>query len=172
MPKVLIMSDSHGWTEEVAVIRDRHKEEVDQFIHCGDSELDADAPELEQFMKVAGNCDMDSRFPDESHFSVGSLHFYVAHGHLHQVKSTLMPLSYRAEEVGAQVICFGHTHIAGAERVDNQLFINPGSIRLPRGRSEHTYAILSWEDKGEITVEFKDWNGKTIEEMMYRTSLD
>ncbi|SDM97492.1 metallophosphoesterase family protein [Sediminibacillus halophilus] len=172
MPKVLIMSDSHGWTEEVAEIRDRHMEEVDQFIHCGDSELDADAPELEQFMKVAGNCDLDSRLPDESYFSVGSLDFYVAHGHMHQVKSTLMPLSYRAEEVGAQVVCFGHTHMAGAERVDNQLFINPGSIRLPRGRREHTYAILSWEDKGNITVEFKDLDGKTVEGLVYQTSLN
>ncbi|WP_026771097.1 MULTISPECIES: metallophosphoesterase family protein [Sediminibacillus] len=172
MPKVLIMSDSHGWTEEVAKIRDRHREEVDQFIHCGDSELDADAPELEHFMKVAGNCDMDSRMPDEIHFSVEDLHFYVTHGHLHQVKSTLMPLSYRAEEVGAQVVCFGHTHMAGTERVGNQLFINPGSIRLPRGRIEHTYAILSWGDKLEITVEFKDLNGKTVEDMVFHTSLN
>ncbi|WP_053218991.1 metallophosphoesterase family protein [Virgibacillus senegalensis] len=171
MPKVLIMSDSHGWTEEVAEIVKRHKDEIDQFIHCGDSELDADAPELENFMKVAGNCDADTRLPDESHFTVGDLHFYVAHGHLHQVKSTLMPLSYRAEEVGAQVVCFGHTHMAGAERVDNQLFINPGSIRLPRGRREHTYAILRWEDKDEIIVEFKDLDGKSIEDMMYKTSL-
>ncbi|SDK41613.1 metallophosphoesterase family protein [Sediminibacillus albus] len=171
MPKILIMSDSHGLTEEVAEIKKRHHGEIDQYIHCGDSELDADAGELEEFMKVAGNCDIDPRLPEEVDFSVSGTHFYVAHGHLHRVKSTLMPLSYRADEQGAQVVCFGHTHIAGAERVENKLFINPGSIMLPRGRAEKTYAILSWEEKSDVMVEFKDINGETVEGMTYKTAL-
>ncbi len=165
------MSDSHGWSQEVNTIRQRYVGKVDQMIHCGDSELEMDAPGLQDFMKVAGNCDMDARFPDEVDFSVGDLTFFVTHGHLFRVKSTLMPLSYRADELDAQVICFGHSHIAGAERVENKLFINPGSIRLPRVRPEGTYAILSWETKAEITVEFFDFSGNKINDLTYVTSL-
>src|SRR5699024_11368057 len=51
-----------------------------------------------------------------------------------------------AEELGAQLICYGHTHVADARQLNNQLFINPGSIRLPRSRPEKTYCILRWED--------------------------
>ena len=39
-------------------------------------------------------------------------------------------------KVGAQVACFGHSHVLGAELIDGVLFINPGSILLPRQRVE------------------------------------
>lgn len=165
------MSDSHGLSDEVKLIKERHQHEVDQLIHCGDSELNIDADELESFMKVAGNCDLDSRFPDELNFSVGELHFFVTHGHLFQVKSNLMPLSYRADELDANIVCFGHSHIAGAELVRNKLFINPGSIRLPRNRKEGTYAILSCENKTNITVDFFDIEGNKVSDLTYQTSL-
>ncbi len=38
--KVLIMSDSHGLTHEISIIKERHKQDVTAMIHCGDSELD------------------------------------------------------------------------------------------------------------------------------------
>lgn len=171
MPKVLIMSDSHGLTDEIFPIVERHKSEVDQMLHCGDSELDVDAAELESFMKVGGNMDFDNRFPEETTFTVEDLTFLGVHGHLHNVKASLMQLSYRAEEEGAQVVCFGHTHVAGAEKVGNQLFINPGSIRLPRQRNIKTYAIVSWDNKKEVSVDFYDEEGSKIQELSYQTSL-
>lgn len=167
MPKVLIMSDSHGLSNEVTQIKDRHKNEVDHLIHCGDSELGMDSIELDSFLKVGGNTDFDVSFPDEEELSADGLTFFVTHGHLHQVKSTLMPLSYRAEELGAQVICFGHTHIAGVENIDKKLFINPGSIRLPRGREEKTYAIISWSNLDNVTVDFYEVSGIKVDEYTF-----
>ncbi|WP_338111404.1 metallophosphoesterase [Oceanobacillus caeni] len=136
MYEVLIISDSHGLKEEITEIKSRHPNIT--MIHCGDSELEYDSVELEGMYKVRGNCDFDSRYPEEEIISIGGLTFFVTHGHLFQVKSTFMKLSYRAKELGADVICFGHSHIAGAEQNDGQLFINPGSIRLPRNRHEKT----------------------------------
>ncbi|WP_138415462.1 metallophosphoesterase family protein [Aquibacillus sediminis] len=171
MPKVLLLSDSHGLTEEVTTIKYRHMDEVDKLIHCGDSELSEDSQELSQYIKVAGNCDLDGRYPDEQQITVDDLSFFATHGHLFQVKSSLMPLSYRADELGAKVVCFGHTHIAGAERVGDKLFINPGSIRLPRVRKEGTYAIVTWKDH-DIVVEFFDVNGKRVDDLTYETTLE
>lgn len=171
MPKVLVISDSHGYTEEISQIAERHREEVDQMLHCGDSELDAEAAELEGFMKVGGNMDFDPRFPDETTFTVGEITFFAAHGHLHHVKNSLMQLSYRAQEEGAQIICFGHTHIAGAEKAGDQIFLNPGSIRLPRQRNIKTYAIVSWETKEKIDIHFYDFTGGPVSELAYSASL-
>lgn len=171
MPKILIMSDSHGLTDEITEIVERHKSEVDQMLHCGDSELDADAPELAEFMKVGGNMDFDFRFPEETTFTVEDITFFGAHGHLHHVKSSLNQLSYRAEEEGAQIVCFGHTHIAGAEKVGGQLFINPGSIRLPRQRNIKTYAIVHWETVSEVTVDFYDEAGNMLPDWSFKTLL-
>ena len=171
MTKVLIMSDSHGLTKEVSEIKKRHANEVDHLIHCGDSELMMESKELERFNTVAGNCDYDSQFPNEAIITENKLKIFVTHGHLYRVKTTLMPLSYRAEELGAHVICFGHSHIAGAEKVDDKLYINPGSIRLPRLRREGTYAILSWETIDDIMIEFFDVNGERVEDLTYKTNL-
>ncbi|RKQ37933.1 metallophosphoesterase [Oceanobacillus halophilus] len=169
MNQVLIVSDSHGLTEEINRIKRRHH--VNEMIHCGDSELDFDSDELSGFRKVAGNCDFDLKFPNEEVITIEGLTFFVTHGHLHNVKSNVMNLSYRAQEVGANVICFGHTHIAGAEQVDQQLFVNPGSIRLPRNRPEKTYAIMEWESSNEIIVNFYTAEGEKVHEMTYHASL-
>src|SRR5690625_3108690 len=147
MTKVLILSDSHSLTEEICEITERHQ--GSHLIHCGDSESDMDAPELEPFIKVGGNCDPDTRFPDEQTIKIENFTYFITHGHLYQVKMNLTALSYRAEEVQADVVCYGHTHIAGAEKIGGQLFINPGSIRLPYNRCEKTYALL-YRDRSEL----------------------
>ncbi|EQB35796.1 hypothetical protein M948_12200 [Virgibacillus sp. CM-4] len=169
MAKVLILSDSHGLTDELDKIKARH--DVDYRIHCGDSELDLDEPPMAGFYTVMGNCDFDSRYPEEQMLSINGLTFFIVHGHLHQVKANLMHVSYRAEELGAQIICFGHTHLAGAVQQGDQLLINPGSIRLPRMRKEKTYAIMEWESKASISVEFFTADGKVIDDLQYEAKL-
>jgi uncharacterized protein len=142
MAKVLIVSDSHGQRSELEELKKRHAQEVELMIHCGDSELSSEDKELQGFSVVGGNCDFYGNFENEVLEEAGGLRFFVTHGHLHSVKSSLMKLLYRAEEVNAQIVCFGHSHVLGAEMVHNKLFINPGSLRLPRGRKERTYVIL------------------------------
>ena len=171
MPSVLIVSDSHGLTSEVQTVRERHESEVDAMIHCGDSELDYDATEMNDYQKVRGNCDFDDRYPEDIYFDVEGMKFFATHGHLYRIKTTLMPLSYRAEEVGASIVCFGHSHMAAAEKVDNRLFINPGSIRLPRSITEKTYAIVSWTELLDVKVEFYNVEGERIPSMTVETSL-
>ncbi|MFD2926149.1 metallophosphoesterase [Halobacillus naozhouensis] len=171
MPKVLIISDTHGLTNEVMEIKQRYRYEVDALIHCGDSELGYQSEELEGFHYAKGNCDFDTDMENEQLVSIGDLTILVVHGHLHQIKSTLMPLSYRAEELGAQVACFGHSHMAGAEKVKDKLFINPGSARLPRDREEPTYAIMEWETLDKIELQYYHVTGKPMPELRLETSL-
>lgn len=169
MVRVLIVSDSHGLTEELAVIKERHH--TDYMIHCGDSELDADSSELAGFYKVAGNCDFDTKYPNEEVVNIDDLTFFVAHGHLHNVKSNINTISYRAEEEKAQVVCFGHTHVAGAQKFGEQLLINPGSIRQPRNRIEKTYAVIQWQSRSNIHVYFYTVDGERVDELTYETSI-
>ncbi|TRM12882.1 metallophosphoesterase [Lentibacillus cibarius] len=169
MPEVVIVSDSHGSTDELKIIKERHSPEY--MIHCGDSELDMDAPELDGFVKVAGNCDVDVRFPEEQTSQIGDLYFFIAHGHLHQVKSNPLAIAYRAQELKAQVVCFGHTHIAGAKKVGQQLLINPGSVLLPRRRTEKTYALMNWDTLDDVRVDFYTVEGNHLDELSLRTSL-
>src|SRR5690625_1577829 len=152
MNKILIVSDSHGLTSELTKIKQRHQ--VNYLIHCGDSELLKDAVQLEDFITVKGNCDWQSDFPLEEIVEFGGLRLLVTHGHLYHVKSTLLNIQDRAKEVEADVVCFGHSHIAYSEKIDNQLFINPGSIRMPRKFSEPSYIMMQWDEPNQVTVNF------------------
>lgn len=169
--KVLIVSDSHGLTKELIELKKKYQTEVEAMIHCGDSELDADDEAMADYIAVRGNCDFDSSFQNDQLVSIKNkgigegIAFYVTHGHLYNVKMSLMNLRYRAEEVGANVVCFGHSHIAGAELIDNILFINPGSIRLPRLRKEKTYAILEVDEAKNCVVRFFSIDGKEIPQL-------
>src|SRR5690625_706391 len=169
MQKLLIVSDSHGLTTELQMIRERHN--ISHNIHCGDSELNNSDPVIEDFLTVEGNCDIPGEFNVEETLMIDHLNVYITHGHLYRVKSTLLPLTYRAAEVKADIVCFGHSHVAGTEKIDHRIYINPGSIRMPRKRTNKTYVIVSWKNHGHINVEFFDINGHIIDDLSTTISL-
>ncbi|MFJ7971153.1 metallophosphoesterase family protein [Psychrobacillus sp. NPDC096389] len=139
--KILVMSDTHRDTETMERVID-HWTDVDAVIHCGDSELPTSYFEHKSVHIVQGNCDMDGAFPEEVILQIENETILIVHGHRHQVKTTLMPLKYRADEVQASVVCFGHSHLLGAELQNDILYINPGSLHKPRGRKDKSYAII------------------------------
>lgn len=170
MSRVLIVSDSHGSTEVLEGIEKLHGNDVDLMIHCGDSELSESDAAIVNFSSVKGNCDFYGNFPDEEIHVINGVRIFVTHGHLYSVKSTLVNLYYKAKELQAVIVCFGHSHLLGAEMVDDVLFINPGSIRLPRGRTEKSYAILELEN-GKAVLRIYDFGNGEISELKQEFSL-
>lgn len=163
--QLLVMSDTHGDAEIIKVVRERH-EDVDAIIHCGDSELPFDHPYLEGIKRVRGNCDHDARYLDEELFNVDSTIIFVAHGHLYNVKSTMMNLLYRAKEVGANVAFFGHSHVLGMELIDDILFVNPGSLLKPKGMDKKSYVIVE-HIEGTWSVNAYSDMGKIINSQVF-----
>ncbi|WP_297987535.1 metallophosphoesterase family protein [Anoxybacillus sp.] len=161
---VLVISDSHGLTNELQTIVSRHKQHVDAVIHCGDSELPSDHEALQGMLVVRGNCDYERRFPTDLVEERNGVRFFITHGHLYNVKMTMMNAYYKAKEVGAHIVCFGHSHIAGCEQIDDVLFINPGSIFLPRMRREKTYAMLHINNN-TTTVYFYNIDGQLLDDL-------
>ncbi|EIT85390.1 hypothetical protein A374_11620 [Fictibacillus macauensis ZFHKF-1] len=152
--KVLIVSDSHGYREELQQVKERHQHEVERMIHCGDCELTADAKEMAGFVVVKGNMDYAAPdLPTEAIELIGDACFYITHGHLLNVKESLVSLTYRTEETGAEVACFGHSHVAHCFETNGTIYINPGSLRLPRERTEKTYVLCDIDDQ-YITVHY------------------
>ncbi|TQR33611.1 metallophosphoesterase [Lysinibacillus sphaericus] len=143
--QILVMSDTHGDSNVIEKVRSFYPNAA-AFIHCGDSELPFSHKALAGMKKVRGNCDIDKAFPDEADFDLEGVTVFVTHGHLFNVKNSILSLSYRAKEVGAQIACFGHSHILGAEMIDDVLFLNPGSLLKPRGRKEKSFALVEVED--------------------------
>lgn len=156
--KCVVMSDSHGDIEALQKIK---LEDADAYFHCGDSELTYDDPLLQHVQIVRGNCDRDHRFPNSLVTSINSIKILQVHGHLENVNASLINLYYKAKEVGASIVLFGHTHRYDAEMIDHILFVNPGSVVQPRMQKEKTFAIIEVRDT--IQVSFIGMDGQLVE---------
>ncbi|WP_210366710.1 metallophosphoesterase [Bacillus sp. REN3] len=164
MSRIVVVSDSHGSTGLLEELKMRHGNNADLMLHCGDSELAETDPAMDGFRSVKGNCDFLGDYPEYDTHVIDGVKIFVTHGHLYSVKSTLMNLYYKAKELNASVVCFGHSHELGAELVDDILFINPGSIRLPRGRQERTYVILEL-NQGKAALRVHDIGHGELKEL-------
>ncbi|GAF13403.1 phosphoesterase [Bacillus sp. JCM 19046] len=161
---ILVLSDSHGWKEELKPIIERHRQSVDTIVHAGDSELDQDAPELEGVQVVAGNCDYLTSFPNEIELNWKNERILVTHGHLEGVKQSLKSLVIKAKQKGVSTVVYGHTHIAKAEMIDGILCINPGSVRLPKGNFGGSYCVIEHKTN-RVDVTYFSLAGKRIPEL-------
>lgn len=158
--RVLIVSDSHSKGKLLKQIVNHVA--ADHVIHCGDFCTNGQELPKVSLTVVKGNCDWEN-VPEEQMWSGGGLRFFVTHGHKYRVKSTPLPIRYRAEELGAQIACFGHSHYPFCEKVGAVLLINPGSITFPRGFPYPTYACLDLVGR-EVKVTYYKTNGQKISE--------
>ena len=169
MNRVLIVSDSHGLTNELRQIKDRHHALYN--IHCGDSELVEDSPFLHEYITVKGNCDWKANFPKINKITINGVRFLITHGHLHHVKTSLLNLTLAAKEADVDVVCFGHSHIPYVEKIDDQIFINPGSIRLPKQYDKSSYVLLEWNSRKNFCVNFYDLSGNILTDLSKKINL-
>ncbi len=154
--RVLIISDTHGYSNDVEKLL-RKVKPIDLLIHCGDVSGDEDyiracAAEIAECpcVIVQGNNDFWGDLPREEVIMVAGQKILVAHGHRFGISYETTALKKHAKELGADIVCCGHTHVPMIDNRDKPLLlINPGSLALPRqsGR-EGSYAMLELDETG------------------------
>lgn len=111
----------------------------------------------EKLLCVRGNCDtevdqMVLEFPIMADYAVlynGSRMIYATHGHVFNTKHlpSLQP---------GDILLHGHTHIPASEMFgENNLYLNPGSVSIPKENSWNGYMMLE-----EDTFFWKDLDGE------------
>lgn len=165
--KVLVVSDNHGDRDVLVDLVARYRGEVDGMFHCGDSELEPTDSLWEDLIVVRGNCDYDSRFELQQVRKIGDDTIFMVHGHHANVRFSLNELVNQAKNVGATIALYGHTHELGAEMNAGLLVLNPGSIRLPRGKYPlKTYAIIE-STADHYAVSYYDQDHTHLPELGY-----
>ena len=171
MQKIIIASDIHGSAYFCRqLLEAMERERADRLLLLGDilyhgprNDLPKDyAPKAvlamlneqkDRIFCVRGNCDtevdqMVLEFPilaDYCILTVGNRLVYATHGHNHNVNA-LPPLQ------PGDILLHGHTHIPAWEAFGSgSLYLNPGSVSIPKENSPHGYIIfengvLEWRD--------------------------
>ena len=105
-----------------------------------------------EILCVRGNCDsevdqMVLNFPILADYCIithNNKIIYATHGHKFNTEN-LPPLKK------GDILLHGHTHIPVCEEYDNFIYINPGSVSIPKNDSHHAYMIFEdgvfyWKD--------------------------
>lgn len=177
--KWFICSDIHGsakWCEEA--MRAFDKERCDRMIILGDllyhgprNDLpDEYAPKSvirmlsekkDVILCVRGNCEaevdqMVLPFPvlaDYAVLDIGDRLIYMTHGHIYNPQNPL-PVSK------GSVVLSGHTHIPLKTEEDGVIYLNPGSVSIPKQGSAHSY--MTFDGK---TFLWKDFSGNVFDSL-------
>ncbi len=173
--KWLIASDIHGsalYCEQLLAAFDREK--ADRLLLLGDLLYHGprnDLPEgyapkqvisllntrKDVIFCVRGNCEaevdqMVLEFPVLAEYlllPVGGKMMFVTHGHKYNPQNP-PPLAK------GSVLLNGHTHVPAREEYENFLYLNPGSVSLPKENSPRGYMILE-----ENRIEWRKLDGET-----------
>ena len=174
--KILIASDIHGYAKYCRLLLEAFKrEKADRLILLGDILYHGprnDLPEeyapksvIEQLnayknviYAVRGNCEaevdqMVLGFPVMADYMLLPLEkkmIYATHGHIYN-KENLPPMNK-----GDILLC-GHTHVMACEEGQDFVYMNPGSVSIPKENSPRGYIELS---NGKFT--FKSLDGDII----------
>ena len=99
----------------------------------------------EELLCVRGNCDtevdqMVLDFPVLADYCIlpfGKRVIYATHGHVY---NKINPPKMKAGDI----LLNGHFHVPAYEELDSFIYMNPGSVSIPKEESAHSYMI--WED--------------------------
>lgn len=173
--KCLIASDIHGSAVFCKKLLERYKvEKAERLILLGDllyhgprndlpSEYDPKAVikmlnELkDDILCVRGNCDTEvdqmvlefDIMADYAYLCFGDYKIFATHGH--RFNTSKLPSLKKGE-----VLLHGHTHVPACEDHGDFVYLNPGSVSIPKSGSEHSYmtfdgAVFEWKNlDGEI----------------------
>ena len=167
--KILIISDIHGDYKSLNKVVESNK--FDKLFILGDvlqgpNTEDYNREEVIKTLKkykdkisiVKGNCDSEEDFKELGFTpekfveeEVDNMKFVLTHGHLFNY--------YNLPNVDFNVYIQGHTHIPVLVEMDGKYYVNPGSISLPKGLYDKSYAIY---ENNKITI--YEIDGKKIME--------
>ena len=162
--RFMIASDIHGSAYYCEKLLEAYKKEkADRLILLGDVLYHGPRNDLpkeyhpkkviamlnamkEDVLCVRGNCDTEvdqmvldfSILADHCILPVGKKLLYATHGHVYN--KTNPPKMNKGD-----ILLNGHFHVPAFEELEDFIYMNPGSVSIPKENSQHSYMILEKE---------------------------
>ncbi|MBR5155502.1 MAG: metallophosphoesterase [Clostridia bacterium] len=149
--KIIIFSDSHKDFGSMVKVMEREAP-VNWLIHAGDVHRDVEDLEVMYpripLAYVKGNNDYFIHdVPEDRFFTFEGIKIFLTHGHNYGVKYSLAKLYQKGEAMGADLVIFGHTHVAHCEKIGDVTLFNPGA-------ATRSYGVLEIND-GKFEIEIR-----------------
>lgn len=149
--KIFVVSDTHGSIREF-IEKVNSMEKPGLIIHLGDYVEDGVKIEEAMGIKtviVKGNGDyFHSDYDEDDILTIGDKKIFITHGHKYNVRYSIDNLFYKAKEVDADLVLFGHTHVPILLQEYGIMVMNPGSASMPRGfNRKKTFGIIEIKEK-------------------------
>lgn len=134
-----IISDTHGLLREEVI---NYLKKCDYIVHGGDISSEDVLKELQNIAPVyvvRGNNDKGEwaeELPKELYFNIGNIKFYMVHNKK-DISSNLKSV---------HVIIFGHSHKYFCEKIEDILWLNPGSCGKRRFNLPINFIIMTIEN--------------------------
>lgn len=172
--KYLILSDLHGSLSSL-IYKDILDDSFAKIIILGDilyhgprNDLPNDYKPKEllkelniikdKIIAIKGNCDaevdemvLNFKLESSLDLKINGLNAHFEHGHHLDL--------YKGN---ASIIIYGHTHLNRLEKINNIIYLNPGSIALPKEDNPKSYAI--WDER---SIKIYNINHEVIKELNY-----
>ena len=161
--KCICFSDSHGSSYYMNKVLSMHPDtEVVFFLGDGLSDLECIASAHREicFLPVRGNCDTSATFKDNfvkktECITLAGKRIAYTHGDLYGAKYGTGGLLKLADELNADIVLFGHTHLphesyAETEMGRNVYLFNPGSISMGGFNSDASFGVIMLEENGVL----------------------
>ncbi len=153
--RIIVVSDTHGRTDNFFDIIKKHREDSDLFLHLGDGAKDVELAKSKftdiNILGVRGNCDFtfSDDYPIERVIPLDGATIFMTHGHEYYVKTRTDNICYKSRTVGADIALFGHTHKQLTDYDDGLYIMNPGSTSVSHGTG-HSYGIIDITSAGIV----------------------
>ncbi len=152
--RIIVMSDSHSAYGRVLDIVTKNQT-ADLFIHLGDGEDEYDRiaakfPE-KKFLGVRGNNDWHSEKPPYLFLDLDGVKIFCTHGDMYSVKFGLERIIREGVKREADVVLYGHTHVARKDYIDGRFILNPGSV-ADSSMTPAGYMVLDITSAGIVPV--------------------
>ena len=151
---IMIASDIHGSAYYCSKLMEAFEREgADRLLLLGDV-LHMLNEKKQKIFCVRGNCDtevdqMVLEFPILADYAILEAEtrlIYATHGHVFHLQH--LPMLQPGD-----LLLHGHTHIPAWKRFgENNLYVNPGSVSIPKEGSPHGYMMLTDKNMGWKTL--------------------
>ena len=145
--RALVLYNTRGMVAPLDILRKRHLEHCDLFIHCGNSMVDYQNEYIEGYVVIRGGDDFETHFLRDYVFEIDNQRLLIINNIDYRGERGLARLQTFVESLydKMSIVVCPFTEFATSQSINGTIYIAPGDAS---NKLSNTYAIIETENDG------------------------